>query len=809
MNLWFDLKYAWRLLLKSPLHSVLCIGVVTLSVGLAILIYACAYGAWLKPLDIPGSQRWFVIHAAKDATTVPTVHTLDAYTYQELLKRNRTVKHLGAVSMRPGVLSEGQVSVNLRTYAISPSLLAAAQVAPYLGRVFADAEAHPDSAAVAILSFEAWANYFASDPAIVGKHARINGKPTQIVGVLPKGFSLGMWADLWLPLEKVNLTPAAEAMPVEPFISLEPTQTRAAVLQEMNASVDLLNQAYPERYTPGRHITVHPAHRAMTDVGNVMIVLLSIMTLGVALLGSMNIGMIFFARLMERSRELALRNALGASRWRLLCQCLLESSVVVLLGLVLGVTFGALGVSWLHNGFTLLSKDNAYVNAAEFVMRGQHVVVAVMAAIGIWLLSTLVPAWRIAQQDAAQVLAGSGKGMSNRGRAKGASFLVGLQVMISCLVVVVCSNAVLSEREGIKKPKGFTMTQIVVSAQPTTFNAAYAESVKRLQYFDALTASTKMQLKGAEVGFSTAVPTSDTFAVPMAVETQDARAVRDVPVLRLLCVSANYFKILGISLRRGRWFDSTDNDAALNVAIVDEQLAQRYWPNQDPLGKRIQLNPADNGPWLTVVGIASHVGNSGLGSFADRVYRPLRQSVPNAFVVIAKLPNPLRPQDADTHAALKAAAFAVDRDLPLNGVQSLRQLFEDRESRGPRDVYAVIAIVTAFLAATGLFGLISRSVELRTQEVGVRRALGATQWQVTALFLRQGVVHLAVGVVLGGGLGIIASSSLSSLYPDMLNHVVLVTLCVLFGVPAVIFAASYLPTRRAVALEPGDALRYE
>ncbi len=813
MNLWFDLKYAARLLLKSPLHSVLCVGVVALSVGLATFVYAVVYGAWLKPLDIPGSQRWYVVHAAANATADALLHALDPYTYQELLNSNRTVKHLGAVSIRPGVLSEGQASVSLRAYAISPSLLTATQVAPRLGRVFMDAETDPDSAPVAILSFETWANYFASDPAVVGKQARINGKSMQIIGVMPKVFSLGMLADLWLPLEKVNLTPASEATPVEAFIALEPAQTRAAVLQEMKTTVDLINRAYPERYNPGRHVTLAPAQRAYTDASSAFAAMLAVIAGAVGLLGSMNMGMMFFARLKERSRELALRNALGASRWGLLRQCLLESSVVVLLGLLAGVTLAAAAGAWAQNSFDVATEGERYVNAAEFVVRSRHVAVAVAAAIAIWLLSTLVPAWRIAQQDAAQVLAGSGKGTAGHGGAKTASFLVGLQVMISSMVLVACSNMVGQFYGTANKSTGFSAAQIITSRMPTKFGAAYAEGEKRLQYFDALAASVKTQLNGAEVGFATAMPANDSFAVPVAIESDNTAAKRDVPMLRLVGVSDNYFQLLGIRLRRGRLFDSTDgnsssNGNSLNVAVLDENLVQRYWPNQDPLGKRIQLNPADKGPWLTVVGVVSHVGlDADPGSFKGKVYRPLRQSPPSEFVVIAKSPLGA----AESRIALAAAAFAVDRDLPLNTVLPMEQWIEARSPKHTANIFIGVAVVTAFLVATGLFGLISRSVALRTQEVGVRRALGATQWQVIALFLRQGAVYLAVGIVFGGGAGIMATAAVGriSIYAAVLDHVVLVTSSVFLGLTAVILSASYVPTRRAVALEPGDALRYE
>jgi putative ABC transport system permease protein len=805
MNLWFDIKYAFRVLAKSWTHAVLCVCVVALSVGLATFVYAIAYGAFLRPLNVPNADRWYVLHAAPNSTEVPSVLSLDAFTYQELVKAARTVKHLGAVSMRNGVLSEDTTSVNLRAFAITPGLLAATQVRPQLGRVFTSDDS--EGTAV-ILSFDTWQSYFAGDPGIVGKQARINGEPLRVVGVMPRSFSLGMQADLWIPMERTVLQPETLAGPVEPFILLGPNQTRDDALREMKGALDSINRAYPDRFNPGRRLALAPAHRAFTDAGSALPAILAVMAGGIATLGSMNIGMLFFARLRERSRELALRNAVGASRWSILRQCLLESSLVVLAGLGLGITLAVLAAAWTQNKFDYLTEGMQYANTADFLVTGRHLVVAIVAAIAIWLLSTLVPAWRVAQQDAAQVLAGGGKGVNSAGGAKTANILVGLQIMISCMVLVACANTVTQLYSTANKPMGFSTDGIVAPRIPVKLGGAYADLDTRLQYFDTLTANVKSRDAGADVAFATAVPGKETFTVRMAFEAHETLAVRDLPVLRVVAVSENYFDLLGIKLRSGRLFDSSDNASSSPVAVLDENFAQRYWPGQDPLGKRIQLSPVDNGPWVTVIGVVSHVGMaSDAGAFRGKMYRPLRQAAAPEFVPLAKSP---RPANA-TRAALIEAAFTADRDLPLGTVESLTEYFEKEKSGGIDYVFVGVGIITAFLAATGLLGLITRSVAQRVHEIGVRRAVGATPWQVTQLFLRQGAVHLVIGIVVGGGLGTLATVAIgrTTLFPGILDHVVLVTLCVFAGLAAVTLSASYFPTRRAVSVEPGDALRYE
>jgi hypothetical protein len=237
-------------------------------------------------------------------------------------------------------------------------------------------------------------------------------------------------------------------------------------------------------------------------------------------------------------------------------------------------------------------------------------------------------------------------------------------------------------------------------------------------------------------------------------------------------------------------------------------MADRYWPDQDVLGKRVRLTSSDNSSWLTIVGVVSSVPGAPYRTDADigSLYQPLRQAVPSAFQILVRLPAAA----ADPRASLRAAAFAVDRDLPLHNLQLLDDYLSAVKlgTSAMVPVFLAISLITAVLAASGLFGLISRSVAQRTQEVGIRRALGATAFRATSMFLRQGALYLSVAVV-GIGLGVIVMPLLSRAIPNILDQLVLVTLGVALLIAAVISTASYLPTRRAVALEPGDALRYD
>ncbi|HEY0143893.1 MAG TPA: ABC transporter permease [Thermoanaerobaculia bacterium] len=810
----FDLKYAWRLLRKSWGYSLMCAIVIALSVGLVVFAYSLVYSQSLKPLGFTGSERWYSVQISGKAGADARAR-VDAYTYQELRKNNRSADYIGAFTIKRSesekgkavVLSQGQASTPLRAVAISPRLLAASGVPPVLGRGFQEADAQSGAAAVAIISHDTWQNYFAADPDIIGKTARIDTAPVQVVGVMPKDFFMFQDFELWLPLQLPTVTgPRDGAQLLSPMIRLGDNQNIEAIRNEMQSVVAAVNKDYPDVYSATRSIQLYPALRMYTHYQTPIVATVGLMAAALLLLACVNISMVFLARLMERSGELALRTALGASRRRLLRQCLLETVLIVILGLAGGWALAAIVIRWARGIGDFSGRILAtgrYPNQLD--LRPIDMLIAVLAAGAIWLLSTLVPAWRIARQEAGVVLASSGKGSSVRGSNKSVGLLVGLQVMVSSLVLVVCGNMVLAVQKEVAKPSGLTTDNVLLSTYPTVFDAGYAEPSQRLRYWEDLSAAIGTQVPGAEAAFATAVPSRQAL-VPAAIESRPGAQREGALTLPLSVVSDNYFKLLGLSLRSGRLFDSTDNSASLQAAVIDETMATRYWPAGDALGKRIQFNPADNGPWLTIVGVVSAVAGQPYGENEGAIYRPLRQAVPSEFVLLAKMPN----GGSDGRTALRAAAFAVDRDLPLHNLQKFDDYMAGLNLRWSTLVqtFSVIALITAILAAAGLFGLISRSVVQRTQEVGIRRALGATRWQATAMFMRQGALYLALAVV-AVGFGTVLMPLMSAVIYNILDRVVMVTLGVVLLIAAVIMTASYLPSRRAVVLEPGDALRHD
>lgn len=803
-NLRFDLNYAWRLLLKTPGNSLLCVAVVALSVGLSLFVYVVDYNIALKPLPFAGSQRWLSVQVAQDAATLrrPAV---DAYTYQELVQHSRSVDQVGAFAAQAAVLSEGQRSVRLRAAAISPELLGATGAVPLMGRLFTADDGRSGAARTVILSYDTWQNNFAGDATIVGKQTRIDGNPVHILAVMPQDFFAFRDFELWFPLQLPALAqPRESGLVLSPFVTLRDGQTAAAALSELQSVVDDVGKRFPDVYGGERVAGLFPAHRMYTHGKIAVISMATLIAIAVLVLGGVNISMIFFAMLLERSRELALRKALGSTRNRLLRQCLLQSVFVVCFGLLAGVGLAAMGVRWAHG---LLDFSARLMSTGrdpnELVMRPWDLGAAVAAAIALWLFTTLIPAWRLAKLDAAATLAGSGKGVGGGSNNKLAAVLVGLQVVVACTLLVVCANVVVSVNKELRRPIGIAVEHRVISTYPTEFDARYEDPAKRLAYWDELENAIVRRLPGAAVAFATATPTAPDES-PAAIENGADPSRGGALNLPIAVVSEKYFDVLGIERRSGRLFDATDARGSMDVAVVDENTARRFWPDRDPVGQRIRLDPAGNGPWLTIVGVVSSVA-APYGGTDGVVYRPLRQAVPGAFQLIVTAPATA----GEPQQALLAAAYDVNPDLPLHNVQRLDEyMVAINGFRSLVPGFTGIGLITLLLAASGLFGLISRSVSQRVQEIGILRALGSTKSRVLGMFLRQAAIYLAIGAV-GGGVGILLSTAMSAAIPNVLDHVFAVSALVLVMIAVVILVSSYVPARRAVTLEPGDALRYE
>ena len=806
-GLLFELKYAARLLRKTASNSLLSALVVALSVGLALFVFVMDYAIAFKPLPFEGSDKWVSIQIAQKQGENSRAR-VDEYTYQEMLKHSSKLDHIGAFGGREAVLSEGEESETLRAAVISPGLLREMKVKPEAGRLFDESDAQSSSVRSAIISHSAWTTYFSSDNSIIGKSVRIDAEPVRIIGIMPADFFAFQDYELWFPYSPRNMVaPDEAALELSPFVKLKPGQGLDDVRSEVSGIVSNLNKSNAQFYGADRSADAVPAYRIYSHANMPVIFVSGIIALAVLILGGINISMIFYARMLERSRELALRAALGASKARLLRQSLIETVVVIAIGFAFGILFALIGVDWGQSIREFPARILATGLSMDYPeLRIADVLIAMLAACAIWLASTLLPAWYVLKQDPAKVIAGSGKGVStSQKRSRSATVLVALQVMISSALLFISLSLVFAIANEASKPKGLQVKDIYVSTEPTTLGSSYQTATQKNNYFQQLESAISSSIANSQTGFATALP-SRPGEMALFVENQGMSESGATPQIPVTEVSDSYFPLLGIKLKSGRLFDATDTETTTPVAVIDEVIASRYWPNQDPVGKRMRLGADTSARWSTVVGVVSHVAGQPYSGDPGLVYLSIRQTSPSAFYAITKVPQ----ASTSIPKQIRMAAFSVDRDVPLHNLQKFDDVLEalDIGYASIVPVFSVIVGITILLAASGLFGLISRSVAQRTQEVGIRRALGSTKSGIMRLFMRQSILHLIIAFV-GGAIGVALTSMMTAVIPNALASVVIVVLAVVSIMFLVVFSASYLPSRRAVNLEPSEALRYE
>jgi len=519
---------------------------------------------------------------------------------------------------------------------------------------------------------------------------------------------------------------------------------------------------------------------------------------------------------MERRQEFAVRNAVGSSRWQLVRQSLMESLLLCSLGAVVGLGIAYIGLLRITQMFEVVSGQmNAGLPSNwEFVLDGNLAIWTISLTIMLWLTSGLIPAWRLAHSNVDETLKSGGKGATDlsaqSGRFRTTKLLVGIEIVTSVFLLAICGALLISISRVVDVDHGIVTDNRTI-AYIDLPGKRYNDLKSRALYFNNLATEIETSDAVDQVAFTSSLP-HRYYRVPYTVKDREIRDQERYPVEFLVGISPNYFEVLGVDLLEGRRFNETDNSKGLQVVIVDKAFANKTWPNESALGKQVQLRPDDDGTWATVVGVTAQIkqsmpvlGLDQLGTF----YRPLKQeSRSDVALIFVQTPGVSNRKFLES---INASVSNIDADAALWNIKTLdRYLFERIAFFNLLgDVFLSVSTLTALLAATGIFAVISRSVTLRFRETGIRRALGSSNRLVVWIYLRQGLFYLGTGVVVGGGFALLAGNVLTTVFSDMMASLPWVLATVVVGMSIVIFTASYLPALKAIKMEPGDALHYE
>ncbi len=787
---------------------------VVLVLGLSLYLTSYTFVRILsdKPMPFPNGDRYVTLKTINSniGNFDYSQDAYDYYAFNRLRERSTNYTILGAFNPDSFILSDGNYAQRFAGTSISVDLFAALEVSPIQGRIFNAADVVTNGGGVAIISYSLWQNYYGGDSEIVGKSSSINGEPHTVIGVMPEGFKFPTHHDVWFPLPEMESAVPGAGPRLTLTGILNENSTLIEAESELNAVMQSLTAEYPEIYANRSEIVRHYAASTSPDT-NGFNQLLLYTSLIILMLGVVNLSSLLLIRSASRRQELAIRSSLGANGWELAKQVLLESSLICTFGLLLSIGLTSLLLPLMHIQFQS-SQDTPLPFWFDFRVDRTVMLAGIVCTTLIWLASSLFVALRVYREKPAEGLStGSGKGAVGIGRSWLTKTVVSTEVTLSCFLLVCCGMVVYFAYMIADTDYGLDPTRYV-SASFNLAHPDYSQPSSRLNYLLNLEQQAQQLPTISSLAITSAIPGFSGQPGRYQIPDRSLSVNEQPPLSRTIWISENYLPLIGVNILEGRNIDGNDNAETEQVTLINEELAQELWPNSSAIGKQITSYIGDQEQLLTVVGVISTIRQSAsrMVPNPDVFYRPIAQNTPDEFYLTALVePFPIEL----TIDSLRQIANDLDRNIPIENIQTMD--IQISKIQGAFDVLAnifvVLAIGTLLLAVIGIYAVITRSVSERIQEIGICRALGSTNLQVVTRFIKQGFRYLLLGVPLGVGPAVlVVTISFSAVGIDD-GMIVLPALSVLVvvAIGALISWASFLPARKAIALEPGDALRYE
>jgi predicted permease len=802
-----DVRYGLRLLRRSPGFSAVAILTLALGIGASTAVLSVVDAILLQPLGYADPGRLVVLLHDEDGPVAPA-------NYLDWKARTRSFESMGAAEYWTPNLTSGAFPEKAWAIRMTPEILPMLGVRPLAGRFFLPEEAASGRDHVVVIGEGIWRQRFGADPGILGRPIRLDGEPYTVVGVMPASFQFApFWATearMWAPLDLSARASNREAQSLRVFARLRPGVSIAAARQEVAAVTGALEREFPGTNRDVQVIGLRD--KVVGDVRPALWVLLGAVGL-VLLIACANVASMLLSRASARQKEIALRAALGASRGRTIRQLLTESLVLAAAGGLAGAALGAWALRF------LLALAPPSIPRLQDVHLDPQVLVATFAiSLATGVVFGLAPALQasvVGPRDALQE--GSGGGASREGGRLRLAFVAG--EMAIAIVLLVGAGLMLRSFLALQavdpgfNPRGVVTMEVSVAgtrqAAPARRAALYRELVERLAAAPGVVAA----------GAINHIPIAgDIWGYPYAVEGRPKPGPGESPMATYRAVLPGYFAAMRIPILRGRDVAWTDDLGAPGVVVVNEHLARRVWPGEDPIGRRITLDDVGpNASWLTVVGV---VKNAVRGDWAappeDEIYLSVLQNrtlleSPQPMAAYITLVARSAGDPAALTPSLVATVRAVDPTLPVSEVRTMSHIVElaNGRARFQALLLAIFAGAAALLAAVGIYGVMSYAVSRRTREIGVRMALGAAPGSVLRLVVAQG---MAVALA-GTGAGLLAALGLSRLMEGLLFGVGSTDPATYAGVAGLLLViallASYLPARRAARIDPTSALRSE
>ena len=812
INLFQDVRYAFRRLANTPAFTLIALLTLALGIGANTAIFTVINAVLLRPLPFPDSARLVILSERLPEFPILSVSYQN---YRDWREQSHSFTAVGAVRNLNMTLTGTGEPERLPAQMANANVLDLLGVQVARGRGFLPQEDSAGAAGVVMISQSLWQRRFGGADSVLGRSLTLDNKPYEVVGVLPPGFQLlQQTPDVLVPLE-----PWAKTLPddrswhpgIIPIARLRPGVTLEQARAEMSTIAARLEKQYPEFDTnTGANVNLMQDQQ----VQNVRPALLMIFgAVGfVLLIACTNVANLLLARATARQREIAVRTAIGASRWRVVRLVLAESLLLSLAGAAAGLMLASMALTPLLSlgGTTLPSFGAAPVHIDGWVL-GFTTLLALVCGV----LFGLAPALHMASLDLRTAINQTDRGAVTAGVLKVRGALVVSEVALAMLLLVAAGLLIRSFDRLLRVAPGFNVEHILIADLPVS-PAAHPKAAERLEFFDRIIARAAAVPGVHSAGAATFLPVSGKGAViHFNIQGRPPRSPHEYIMASYRAVSDDYLGTLGIPLLLGRTINNGDREDAPPVVVINQTMARTYFRNESPLGHHLQLgatpDPDPQYPQMEIVGVVGDVKQSLADEAPAEMYVPFHQADKTLPVLALSLVLRTAGDPRTVVSSLTSAVHQVDANQPLVKIRTMEEnlAVSVADSRFRTVLLAILAGVALLIAAVGIYGVMSFAVTQRTHEIGTRMALGSSPGQIFRMVIRDGLRLSLLGVLIGLMLGGIVSRYLSTLLfkaPGLDPLTIVAVTLLLVGVA---LTACYIPARRATRVDPTVALRYE